>query len=613
MRSARCLVFLFMAAFAASLHGQGTAQGQRPAPPGTIRVRVRLIPVDVIVTDSHDRSVTDLKQEDFQIFENGRPQEIRHFSIQTFRAADSVPNEPRKPQGVAKLDLAPQEARTFMILLGRGRHGLKAVDYLIQFVRNGLLPQDLVALRAYNRSSEFTTDHEKVVQMLERYKKVSDEIESFLELYNGFVPRFRRSYQPQIDWIFEDGRVSQLSSGRNTEGTAPAPDRDTHNNCDLEEDASAPSSDPPFEQALRRVGTDQETPAGGRGQLSEPQRIIDPLEEMEAQFATLGLGATAFGPLLTASWFDINNIYNCIQHLSFMPGEKHLLYFTSNGIIVLYGDTRIEEEIAASANEARVAVDTFHTNGLVNFSQPPRASQPGQPPVVPPIWGYTVGAQSIRNISQLTGGRAAFAEDLGKALDRINEITRVEYLLGYYPSDENWDGKYRRIVVKVSRPHLKVSFRHGYNASDEVQPVDRDEFLATNRIIAAGASFRELTGIAFKARASLTMDAGGHSQLAVNLNIDPSTVGFRTIDTLHTGKLRIAIFYADAKQHYLGEEWKTLDVKVLDETYQRFLRDGVPCSIPIPRKARKQIIRVVIYDMNTEQVGSKLINSQVGR
>lgn len=613
MRCAQSTIFLFIAALATSLHGQGAVQGQRPAPQETIRVHVRLIPVDVIVTDSHDRPVTDLKQEDFQIFEDGRLQEIRHFSIQTFKAAESVPNEPLRPQTVAKLDLAPQEARTFMILLGRGRHRLNAIDHLIQFVRNGLLPQDLVALRAYNRSSEFTTDHEKVVRMLERYKKVSDEIESFLELYNGFVPRFRKTYQPLIDSIFEDGKVSQSSLGRKIESSAPAPYRDTHTICDLEEGASGPSSSPAFEQALRSASTDQERPTVGQGQLSESQMTIDPLEEMEAEFATLGLGAAAFAPLLAATWFDINNIYDCIQHLSFMPGEKHLLYFTSNGIIVLFGDTRVEEAIAASANEARVAIDTFHTNGLVNFSQPPRAAPPGLPPVIPPIWGYTVGVQGIRNISNLTGGRVAFAEDLGKALDRVNEITRVEYLLGYYPSDENWDGKYRRIAVKVNRPHLKVSFRHGYNATDEIQPVDRAEFLATNRIIAAGASARELASVAFTADASPATDAGGHSQLAVNLNVDPSTVGFRTVDTLRTGKLRIAVFYADAKQHYLGEEWKTLDLNLHEETYQRFLRDGIPCSIPIPRKAQKQIIKVVVYDMTTEQAGSKVVTFPTGR
>ena len=45
---------------------QPKAQDQRPAQAGTIQVRVRLVPVDVIVTDKLDRPVTDLKKEEFR-------------------------------------------------------------------------------------------------------------------------------------------------------------------------------------------------------------------------------------------------------------------------------------------------------------------------------------------------------------------------------------------------------------------------------------------------------------------------------------------------------------------------------------------------------------------
>ncbi|MBZ5499939.1 MAG: VWA domain-containing protein [Acidobacteriia bacterium] len=600
MRCLRRIVLFSVVTLPVSMHSRITAQDQRSGQAGTIRVRVRLIPVDVIVTDSHDRPVTDLKQENFQIFENGRPQQIRHFSIQTFSAATAAPEQPAQLRTVATLDLAPQDARTFVILLGRGRHGLNAVDGLIRFVRDDLLPQDRVAVRAFNRSSDFTTDHEQVVQILERYKKVNDEIESFLKLYGGFVPRFRKSYQPKIDSIFDGDIKRQLPSGPKMENFAVNPDGESPASHDLEVDT--PSSDP----VAWSGSADQETPAGRQGQLLEPQRIVDPFDELESEFFTLGLGS-AFYPLMTMSIFDINNIYNCIQHMSFMQGEKHLLYFTANGIILPYGDTRNEEAIAAFANAARVAIDIFHTNGLVNFSQPPVGTRSGQPPMIPPIWGYTVGVQGIRNLSQLTGGRVAVFENLAKALDRINEITRVEYLLGYYPADEHWDGKYHSIKVKVNRPNLKVSFRHGYNATDDVQPVDRGEFLSTNRIIAAGASTRDFTGIAFTAGTSLTSGADGRPQLAVNLNIDLSTVGLKIVDTLRTGKLRIAIFYADAKQHYLGEEWKTMDLQLRENGYQGFMQSGIPCAIPIPLKAQKGFLKVVVYDMITEQAGSKVI------
>jgi VWFA-related protein len=155
----------------ALMQGRSNAQRQRDAPPGTIRVRVTLIPVDVIVTDQQDRPVTDLKKEDFQILENGRPQEISHFSIQEFKPAAKPPgtSPPTTLRAIPTAELAPQDARTFLIMMGRGRHQtpFKAVDALIRFIRDDLLPQDRVAVFAYNRATDFTSDHARIAQVLE--------------------------------------------------------------------------------------------------------------------------------------------------------------------------------------------------------------------------------------------------------------------------------------------------------------------------------------------------------------------------------------------------------------------------------------------------------------
>lgn len=173
-----------------SAQGQGAARNQRPGSQRTIQVQVRLVPVDVIVTDANDRPVTDLKQEDFQVFENGQRQEIRHFIVQTLTAA--APDTRQRPplQAAPNVELAPQSGRTFLILMGRGwiDRPFKSVDALTRFVRNDLLPQDRVAVFAYNRASDFTTDHEHVAQVLERFKKIGEDIESSMEsIFSGLA------------------------------------------------------------------------------------------------------------------------------------------------------------------------------------------------------------------------------------------------------------------------------------------------------------------------------------------------------------------------------------------------------------------------------------------
>jgi VWFA-related protein len=56
----------------------GTVVAQTPT--FTIRVDVPLVTVDVTVSDIDDRPVTNLTRDDFLIFEDGKPQEIRAFS-----------------------------------------------------------------------------------------------------------------------------------------------------------------------------------------------------------------------------------------------------------------------------------------------------------------------------------------------------------------------------------------------------------------------------------------------------------------------------------------------------------------------------------------------------
>ena len=57
--------FMEIALFCMLLLTSAPLSTQVQRPPGAIRVSVGLVPIDVIVTDDHDRPVTDLKQDDF--------------------------------------------------------------------------------------------------------------------------------------------------------------------------------------------------------------------------------------------------------------------------------------------------------------------------------------------------------------------------------------------------------------------------------------------------------------------------------------------------------------------------------------------------------------------
>ncbi len=68
------------------LVGQASAQGQ-PAPPFVSSVEVRVVNVDVVVTDGQGRAVTDLRPEDFTLLEDGKPVPLTNF----FKVVEAQP------------------------------------------------------------------------------------------------------------------------------------------------------------------------------------------------------------------------------------------------------------------------------------------------------------------------------------------------------------------------------------------------------------------------------------------------------------------------------------------------------------------------------------------
>src|SRR5579864_4096610 len=55
------------------------AQSNQPLPKLTETIDVRVINVDVVVTDKKGNAVTGLKPEDFELYENGVPKKISNF------------------------------------------------------------------------------------------------------------------------------------------------------------------------------------------------------------------------------------------------------------------------------------------------------------------------------------------------------------------------------------------------------------------------------------------------------------------------------------------------------------------------------------------------------
>jgi len=85
--------------------------------------------------------------------------------------------------------------------------------------------------------------------------------------------------------------------------------------------------------------------------------------------------------------------------------------------------------------------------------------------VYDPRYGGNVSV--ARRLTEDTGGRLIVVSSekrLEEAFDQISEELRSQYTLGYYPTNNTKDGKFRKIKVEMTNHDLKVLARKGYYA-----------------------------------------------------------------------------------------------------------------------------------------------------
>ena len=369
-----------------------TAQGAPAAqerPP--FRAGTTLVPVDVRVVNRDGRPVTDLSASDFTVLEDGVPQPIAHF------ASQALSPDRGSPDGAGRLpadggEFVPGRRRTFLIVLGRGRlqPPSKGVDAMLHLVRDRLLPQDQVAVLAWNRATNFSTDRRAAIDVLERFRRDHEGIETQIVLWERSLQRFfsgnelPADIQRDIDAVFGGPRPSHALA-------ADFPETQR-----LEEDHTREALD-----------TSSGQPIGPAGRT---------------EFERLGGKLDAFLDRSTALFHDVTALFLGVEYLRQLPGEKHLVFVSEFGIDLNGADG--DRMLGRRAADARVVLDIIHSGG-VPFGLSNGMNTP------PPGLGMPQ-AMTARDLANLTGG-SFFHHRFPNAsmdVDAIDAATRFEYLLG---------------------------------------------------------------------------------------------------------------------------------------------------------------------------------------
>jgi VWFA-related protein len=550
-------------------------QPQRPRPP-VIRTGITIVPIDVRAVDSRGKPVTDLTQDDFTILEDGRPQPIRHFSAHAFTpdpAGARAGLTFRRPEAPS---LEVQKRRVFLVMLGRGRHesAFKYVEALARFVDDSLLPQDQVALLAWNRATDFTSDHAILRDTIDRLIARHEKIESMLfEYFSGLRGIFARPDMPphiqrEIDAVFEAAsalRPRELTPGQISD------------------------SQRIFEE-VRRTGQDLLSGRSDRSLLAASS-MAEPFEYDFDRFVAAQ----------TALQHDLGNLFTGIEYLRHMDGEKHFVVITERGISL--GDQKDNAGLAAAAADGRVAMNFIQTGGTVG-APPANSRRSFALPTPGMVFAQTFAIQDLRLMSRMTGGQTAAFRTGGDAFSSLDRATRFQYLLGYEPTNARWDGKFREVAVKVDRPGVRVMARQGYYASEQIVPLDRRQFLTHSRISAAGRYDRVVDHIKVTLGQPAVTGQSGAQRLTVDVTFDVTRVAFTREGDRHAAAVDLAVFCADRKERPIGETWKRVDLNLEDASYQRALKEGVTVRVDVDVTAPPRYAKGVVYDFGSDLLGS---------
>ena len=511
------------------------AQDQRvPA----IRTTTRLVQLNVVVLDNHKRPVSDLSQADFEVFDNGREQKLSHFSMSSTPAAGA--RAAPEPLVITNRPGQPDETPgTVTIVL---------LDELID--QTALVSYYLAALQSVR------------LQVLK------------------FLNTLRPGQQVALYALRPEGVMV------------------IH---DLTDDSAA------LIAAAKTIGAAQPkakfSPVGAKPDTAE-------------DFAAASRPATSRKTSLTED-LRIAIVKEAFQglahHLQGRPARKNIIWISGTFPSVITG---FDPALMAAERDAINPIPGAMLP-VPEFAEPEgyyerlrvlaRQMSDGNISVYPMdtkglLIGSVRGLQGERSFMDLlaseTGGRAFYdTNELDAPLREVIEEGRVAYLLGYYPGDGGWDGKYHHVEVKLKRPGLSVLSRKGYFATDEPLPKDSDTALRD-----ATKGTLEWSGIGVTLNVSSNPLQWLDQEMVVKL--DTQEIHFENKGGRWRATLDI-VFAQLAKDGRILESVKDhLELALLPESYTDGATQGwfYPRTVDVTPRAEK--MRVVVRDVATGAVGS---------
>jgi VWFA-related protein len=508
-------IVAILTAAALAIPAAAQRRNQEPETPRLVEnIDVRIINVDVIVTDRRGNYVPNLKAEDFMILENGVQKPISNFyEVQGTVAKNAVGEVPAPTVTPDGRKVIPENMKRRIIFyvdnlslapFNRNR----VFTEMKKFVTETMRPGDEAMIATYNRSMKvrlpFTPDTKALISTLDGLAR-----ESGMGIAN-------RSERRQVE-----ERIRDASSYQDALATARA---------------YASSIEHDLRQSAASLNGLMTTLAGVEG-----KKVL----------------------VLTSEGFPMQPGREMFTYIDELGREKG---WSNVGSVMLegmtYDGTQIVQSVAKTANANGITMYTVHAAGLA-MTNDMSAENDRPTPIAVSHAAMTNTTESMHLMADMTGGVASVqTNNFGAAFDRIRTDLESYYSLGYRAGTERVD-RQRYLSVRMKNKDYRARTRQTF--------VEKSMYAEMNDRVIANLLYRgkdnEL-GILARAHTPLPTD-DGYFRVPVDVQIPMQALTFLPQgDAEYVGGFDVFVVVANKDNDMSDVARKTHQIRVPAADYK---------------------------------------------
>jgi len=420
-----------------------------------VRVRSNLVQLDVVVKDKKGRPVKDLKAADFEVFEDGVAQKVELFRFVTREAAPATPETKEDKSNPTAPATTPPPVK-------------RSTPAITALVFDRLSPE----ARALARKAGLAYAQEGMAGG------------GFTSVFG--IDQGLRTFQTFTDdpLLIKDAVEHATSAATSSSGADAAKVRSNiERSANLDQQMTTAASEVAAGSAARDNAAASEAAAAG-GQAMLTQQFVEMETRMLEAYERLERDQEGQA--------TINSLLAVISPMQKLPGRKTIIFF-SEGLKLPPNVQQKFPAVINAANRANVSIYSIDAAGLriqsgtaeaareINSIAAARMEQQARSGDRVNSGPYMRSLErnedvlrfdprsGLGSLSDQTGGFLINnTNDLATGLRRIDDDMNGYYLLTYAPKNEDYNGRFRRINVKVARGNVDVQSRQGYYAVESV-------------------------------------------------------------------------------------------------------------------------------------------------